>query len=74
MQNIIIALLVMIVIALLLIPQPLCAFWVALACASIDFGVIGYMTLWGVNLVSSLRKQYLGVFEKENSLKVIFRN
>ncbi|PAV90779.1 hypothetical protein WR25_13015 [Diploscapter pachys] len=49
-QNIIIALLVMIVIALMLIPQPLCAFWVALACASIDFGVIGYMTLWGVNL------------------------
>ncbi|UMM12683.1 hypothetical protein L5515_001337 [Caenorhabditis briggsae] len=49
-QNIIIALLVMIVIAVLFIPQPMCSLWVALACASIDFGVIGYMTLWGVNL------------------------
>ncbi|PIO67990.1 patched family protein [Teladorsagia circumcincta] len=49
-QNIIIALLCMIIIAFVLIPQPMCAFWVALACASIDFGVVGYMTLWGVNL------------------------
>ncbi|CAJ0578328.1 unnamed protein product, partial [Mesorhabditis spiculigera] len=49
-QNIWIALLVMIAIAFALIPQPLCAFWVALACASIDFGVIGFMTLWDVNL------------------------
>ncbi|KAJ1347360.1 hypothetical protein KIN20_002396 [Parelaphostrongylus tenuis] len=40
----------MVVIAFVLIPQPMCAFWVALACASIDFGVIGYMTLWNVNL------------------------
>ncbi|CAI4229978.1 unnamed protein product [Auanema sp. JU1783] len=49
-QNIIIALFCMIAIAFFLIPQPMCALWVALACASIDFGVIGYMTLWGVNL------------------------
>ncbi|CAD6190998.1 unnamed protein product [Caenorhabditis auriculariae] len=49
-QNIIIALMVMILIALVLIPQPMCSIWVALACASIDFGVVGYMTLWGVNL------------------------
>ncbi|CAB3407453.1 unnamed protein product [Caenorhabditis bovis] len=49
-QNIFIALLVMIFIALILIPQPMCSLWVALACASIDFGVIGYMTLWNVNL------------------------
>ncbi|VDL64888.1 unnamed protein product [Nippostrongylus brasiliensis] len=49
-QNIIIALACMVLIAFLLIPQPMCAFWVALACASIDFGVVGYMTLWGVNL------------------------
>ncbi|KJH51825.1 patched family protein [Dictyocaulus viviparus] len=49
-QNIIIALACMVFIAFMLIPQPTCAFWVALACASIDFGVIGYMTLWEVNL------------------------
>lgn len=28
-----------------------CHFQVAIACASIDFGVIGYMTLWDVKLV-----------------------
>ncbi|GMS98574.1 hypothetical protein PENTCL1PPCAC_20749 [Pristionchus entomophagus] len=49
-QNIIIALICMIGIALVLIPQPMCSFWVAIACASIDFGVIGYMTLWDVKL------------------------
>ncbi|KIH44366.1 hypothetical protein ANCDUO_25609 [Ancylostoma duodenale] len=38
-QNIIIALACMVLIAFLLIPQPMCAFWVALACGSIDFGV-----------------------------------
>lgn len=48
----VIALLVMIIIAILLIPQPLCSLWVALAIASIDLGVIGFMTLWGVNLIS----------------------
>ncbi|CAJ0927250.1 unnamed protein product, partial [Mesorhabditis belari] len=50
-QNIWIALLVMITIAFILIPQPFCALWVAMACASIDFGVIGFMTLWDVNFV-----------------------
>jgi len=50
-QNIVIAMAVMVFIALLLIPQPSCAFWVALAIASIDIGVIGFMTLWSVNLV-----------------------
>uniref|UniRef100_A0A914N234 SSD domain-containing protein n=1 Tax=Meloidogyne incognita TaxID=6306 RepID=A0A914N234_MELIC len=49
-QNIVIAMAVMVFIALLLIPQPSCAFWVALAIASIDIGVIGFMTLWSVNL------------------------
>uniref|UniRef100_A0A915PT93 SSD domain-containing protein n=1 Tax=Setaria digitata TaxID=48799 RepID=A0A915PT93_9BILA len=49
-QNILIALVVMIVIAMLLIPQPLCSLWVAFAIASIDLGVIGFMTLWDVNL------------------------
>uniref|UniRef100_A0A0N5AM40 SSD domain-containing protein n=1 Tax=Syphacia muris TaxID=451379 RepID=A0A0N5AM40_9BILA len=49
-QNIVIALFVMIIISLLLIPQPLCSLWVAFAIASIDLGVIGIMTLWDVNL------------------------
>ncbi|CAD5206645.1 unnamed protein product [Bursaphelenchus okinawaensis] len=49
-QNIVIAILVMILIAILLIPEPMCALWVALAIASIDVGVIGFMTLWDVKL------------------------
>lgn len=49
-----IALVVMIVIAMLLIPQPLCSLWVAFSIASIDLGVIGFMTLWDVNLVRFL--------------------
>uniref|UniRef100_A0A914Y969 Uncharacterized protein n=1 Tax=Panagrolaimus superbus TaxID=310955 RepID=A0A914Y969_9BILA len=49
-QNVGIAMLVMIIIALLLIPQPMCAIWVTASIASIDIGVVGYMTVWGVNL------------------------
>ncbi|KAK0429459.1 hypothetical protein QR680_011390 [Steinernema hermaphroditum] len=49
-QNIVIALAVMIVIAIALIPQPMCSVWVAFAIGSIDLGVIGFMTLWDVNL------------------------
>ncbi|CAD5209635.1 unnamed protein product [Bursaphelenchus xylophilus] len=49
-QNIVIAIIVMILIALVLIPEPMCAVWVALAIASIDVGVIGFMTLWDVKL------------------------
>lgn len=46
----------MLLIAFLLIPQPFCALWVAFTIGSIDLGVLGYMTLWGVNLVSVLLK------------------
>ncbi|GMR52699.1 hypothetical protein PMAYCL1PPCAC_22894, partial [Pristionchus mayeri] len=49
-QNIIIALICTIGIALVLIPQPMCSFWVTIACASIDFRVIGSMTLGDVKL------------------------
>ncbi|CDW56391.1 patched family protein [Trichuris trichiura] len=38
----------MVLIALLLIPQPLCSVWVTLMIASIDLGVVGYMTLWNL--------------------------
>jgi len=37
-QNIVIAMCCMLVIALLLIPQPICALWVVVAIASIDVG------------------------------------
>lgn len=59
-QNIVIAMMVMIIIAVLLIPQPSCALWVTLAIASIDFGVIGYMTLWNVNLVRRKKNCFTG--------------
>lgn len=40
----------MIGISLLLIPHPICAIWVTFAILSIDVGVIGFMTLWGLNM------------------------
>ncbi|KRZ44461.1 Patched domain-containing protein 3, partial [Trichinella pseudospiralis] len=40
----------MVLIALLLIPQPLCSVWVTLMIASIDIGVVGYMTLWNLSM------------------------
>uniref|UniRef100_A0AAF5DBF3 SSD domain-containing protein n=2 Tax=Strongyloides stercoralis TaxID=6248 RepID=A0AAF5DBF3_STRER len=49
-QNITIALICMILIAVFLIPEPVCSIFVALSIASVDIGVVGFMTLWGVNL------------------------
>uniref|UniRef100_A0A0K0F9Z7 SSD domain-containing protein n=1 Tax=Strongyloides venezuelensis TaxID=75913 RepID=A0A0K0F9Z7_STRVS len=49
-QNISIALACMILIAVIFIPEPVCSVFVAFAIASVDIGVIGFMTLWGVNL------------------------
>uniref|UniRef100_A0AC34R5H0 Patched family protein n=1 Tax=Panagrolaimus sp. JU765 TaxID=591449 RepID=A0AC34R5H0_9BILA len=49
-QDIVVAIIVMIIMSLALIPQPMCSIWVALAIASIDLGVIGFMTLWDVRL------------------------
>uniref|UniRef100_A0AC35TW28 SSD domain-containing protein n=1 Tax=Rhabditophanes sp. KR3021 TaxID=114890 RepID=A0AC35TW28_9BILA len=49
-QNIVIAMIMMIFISLFLIPQPVCAFWVTIAIFTMDIGVIGFMTLWDVNL------------------------
>lgn len=49
-QDIVVAVICMLLIAFLLIPQPFCALWVAFTIGSIDLGVLGYMTLWGVNL------------------------
>ncbi|XP_076361930.1 patched domain-containing protein 3-like [Tachypleus tridentatus] len=51
-QAISVAAAVMMVISLLFIPSISCAVWVAFSIISIEIGVIGYMTLWEVNLDS----------------------
>ncbi|XP_077347156.1 patched domain-containing protein 3 [Lithobates pipiens] len=51
-QNVAVAAIVMLVISLLLIPNPLCSLWVTFAIASIIVGVTGFMALWNVNLDS----------------------
>jgi len=38
------------VIALFLIPSIVCSIWVSFSIVSIEIGVIGFMTLWGINL------------------------
>lgn len=45
-----IAALTMIFISFVFIPSPICSLWVGFSIASIEIGVIGYMTHWGVNL------------------------
>lgn len=40
------------VVSLIFIPNPLCSLWVAFSIVSIEIGVVGYMTLWDVNLDS----------------------
>lgn len=51
-QNVIIAAGAMLVVSLLLIPNPLCCLWVTFAIASVIVGVAGFMTFWNVNLDS----------------------
>jgi len=41
---------VMLVVSMVLIPYPICSAWIGLSILSIGLGVVGYMTLWGVNL------------------------
>ncbi|XP_078593908.1 patched domain-containing protein 3-like [Branchiostoma floridae x Branchiostoma japonicum] len=50
LQNLGIATATMFVVALVLVPHPVCSIWVTLSIASICTGVVGYMTLWDVNL------------------------
>ncbi|XP_037643905.1 patched domain-containing protein 3 [Sebastes umbrosus] len=51
-QTILVAVIVMLVVSLILIPNPLCSIWVAFAICSVIVGVTGFMALWGVNLDS----------------------
>lgn len=51
-QTVGVATLVMLVVALLLIPSPICAMWVAFAIESVVVGVVGFMALLGINLDS----------------------
>lgn len=40
----------MMIVSFIMIPNPLCSLWVAFSILSIEAGVLGYMTWWGVNL------------------------
>ncbi|XP_056193163.1 patched domain-containing protein 3 [Falco biarmicus] len=51
-QNIVVAAGAMLIVSLLLIPNPLCCLWVTFAMASVIVGVAGFMTFWNVNLDS----------------------
>ncbi|KAL8165025.1 UNVERIFIED_CONTAM: hypothetical protein K2H54_025237 [Gekko kuhli] len=51
-QNVVIATGAMLLISLLLIPNPLCSLWVTFAIASVIIGVTGFMAFWDVNLDS----------------------
>ncbi|XP_072170373.1 patched domain-containing protein 3-like [Diadema setosum] len=50
LQTLGIAMACMMIVSLVMIPHPVCAVFVTLCAISIDSAVIGYMSLWGVNL------------------------
>jgi hypothetical protein len=52
LQTIGVAAIVMMAISIFFIPSISCAVWVAFSIISIEIGVVGYMTHWGVNLDS----------------------
>ncbi|KAI4871228.1 hypothetical protein NFI96_019756 [Prochilodus magdalenae] len=49
-QNIAVTTAVMLLISLMLIPNPLCSLWVTFSIGSVIVGVTGFMALWDVNL------------------------
>lgn len=51
-KNVCVITAVMLVISLLLIPNPLCSIWVAGSIASVTVGVTGVMVLWDISLDS----------------------
>ncbi|XP_060900293.1 patched domain-containing protein 3 [Labrus mixtus] len=51
-QTILVAVIVMLVVSLILTPNPLCSAWVAFAICSVIVGVMGFMALWSISLDS----------------------
>ena len=51
-QTLLVAVAVMLIIALVLIPSPVCSLWVVFAICSVIVGVTGFMALWDVSLDS----------------------
>ena len=51
-QCVSVAAVCMMLVSLILIPNPICSLWVGFSIISIELGVVGLMTLWGVNLDS----------------------
>ena len=49
-QLVAVAAVAMLVVCLVFIPNPLCSLWVTFSIISIEAGVLGFMTLWNVNL------------------------
>uniref|UniRef100_A0A183BPQ6 SSD domain-containing protein n=1 Tax=Globodera pallida TaxID=36090 RepID=A0A183BPQ6_GLOPA len=50
LQNDLSAMVCLVLVSLLCIPNPVCTFWIALAMLSIEIGVIGFLSLWSVKL------------------------
>ncbi|KAJ6666770.1 hypothetical protein lerEdw1_020494 [Lerista edwardsae] len=50
--NVVVAAAAMLIISLLLVPNPLCSLWFTFAIASVIVGVTGFMTYWDINLDS----------------------
>ncbi|KAM9337157.1 patched domain-containing protein 3-like [Symphorus nematophorus] len=51
-KNVAVITVVMLVVSLLLIPNPLCSLWVTGAIGSVTVGVTGFMVLWDISLDS----------------------
>ncbi|VDD85273.1 unnamed protein product [Enterobius vermicularis] len=49
-QNDSVALVVLMIISILFIPNLICTFWITISIVTMDIGVIGYLALWSVKL------------------------
>ncbi|XP_071966028.1 patched domain-containing protein 3-like [Antedon mediterranea] len=50
LTNLAIALIAMMIVSILFVPKPICSIWMVVSIASIELGVLGFMTFWGVRL------------------------